>query len=301
MRVPAFAMTAHDSRGHESARHHVRAVTRAAGSSFYWAMRLLPAERRDAMFAVYAFCREVDDIADDPAPPESKRARLAEWRVEIARIYDGEWQTMTGRALAEAVPRFALDRADFLAVIDGMEMDVAGTMVAPAMSDLDLYCGRVAGAVGLLSIRIFGAHDARAPEFALALGHALQLTNILRDLRQDAALERLYLPRELLSCHGILSNDPATVLAHPALPAICEALARRAEEKYREAADALAACSGGALRPAVVMMVHYRRILQRLRREGWADLDRRVGVTRAEKLWIALRYGVLDRVAPMSG
>lgn len=270
---------------------HIRAVTKAAGSSFYWAMRILPPERRDAMFAIYAFCREVDDIADGDAPAEQKSRQLDDWRREIDLVYDGEPKHITARALIGPVSAYDLEREEFIAVIDGMDMDVRGLTVSPDMERLELYCRRVAGAVGMLSIRVFGAPQAR--DFAVSLGSALQITNILRDLREDAAMGRLYLPGELLSAHGVDSHEPATVLRHPALPAVCADLAEVARERFAEAGRALKHSPGGALRPAVVMMMNYRRILERLIEAGWRDIDQPVHVSTPEKLWIALRYGLL--------
>lgn len=277
----------------KAAQAHVRDVTRAAGSSFYWAMRVLPATRRDAMFAIYAFCREVDDIADGDAPTDEKRRMLDEWRAAVDRVYDAAPTTPTARALQVAVRRFDLRRRDFMAIIDGMAMDVGEPIVAPSLDELESYCRRVAGAVGLLSIRAFGATQHRAEEFALALGSALQLTNILRDLKADAAVGRLYLPDELLRASGIETRDPAQVLDHPALPDVCGKVAAMAAERYDQAVDALADCPGKALRPAVVMMRMYRRILDRLNERGWRDLDSPVSVSKPAKIWIAIRYGIL--------
>jgi presqualene diphosphate synthase len=200
----------------------IRAKVAAAGTSFYWAMRLLPAARRDAMFAVYAFCREVDDIADSADAPATKRAGLAAWRREIDAIYHGKAQWPLGRVLAEAVAAYRLRREDFLAVIDGMEMDAAADIRAPKLAELDRYCDCVAGAVGRLSVRIFGTDSPAADTVAGALGRALQLTNILRDLVEDAERGRLYLPREILLAHGIAGADPQAVLRHRRLPAVCE-------------------------------------------------------------------------------
>jgi phytoene synthase len=272
---------------------HVREVTRAAGSSFYWAMRILPPARRQAMFAIYAFCRVVDDIADGDAPDVEKRRQLAEWRTEIGRIYDGTPVHPVARALVRPTQTYGLRKEDFLAVIDGMEMDVGVGIRAPGLDDLDLYCRRVAGAVGLLSIRAFGAGGPKAEEFAIALGSALQLTNILRDIKEDAAIGRLYLPFELLRKYGIVSVDPDEVLAHPALPAVCDDLARIACGCFDRAEKALAECDRQTLRPAVVMMMHYRRILTRLMESGWRVLGRRVGISKVEKVWLAVRYGLL--------
>jgi len=272
---------------------HVRTVAAASGSSFYLPMWSLPKTRRNAMFAVYAFCREVDDIADEPASVAEKRARLASWRQEIEALFEGRPSQVTARALAAPCARFGLDKADFLALIDGMEMDAADDIRAPALSELELYCARVAGAVGRLSVRIFGATEAAADEVAYELGQALQLTNILRDLDEDAARGRLYLPRELLEAHGVAPRDPVAVLGHPALPGVCADLAAMARRRFANAAAALDKCARGPMRPAIAMMEIYRRILDRLEERGWTRLDQRVGLSKPEKLWIALRHGVL--------
>ena len=245
------------------------------------------------MFAIYAFCREVDDIADRDGASDGKLDELAEWRREIDSIYGGTPSYLTARALAGPAREFSLRLEDFLAVIDGMEMDVRGDMRAPTEAALEAYCRCVAGAVGLLSIRVFGAADAAAERFAVDLGAALQLTNILRDLRQDAALGRLYLPRELLAQHGIADRDPDAALGHPALPEVCAALARQAEARFAAAESNLLRSDAAALRPAVVMMHNYHLLLERLVRAGWRRLDEPVRVPTPAKLWIAFRYGVL--------
>ncbi|HLJ22034.1 MAG TPA: presqualene diphosphate synthase HpnD [Stellaceae bacterium] len=274
------------------ARAAVRARVEAAGTSFYWAMRVLPEARRDAMFAVYAFCREVDDIADGTAAPDLKRRDLDAWRREIDAVFAGHPATTTGRALLEPTRAFDLRREDFLAVIDGMEMDAA-EIRAPSLAELDLYCDRVASAVGRLSVRAFGVPTAAADRVAHALGRALQLTNILRDLVEDGARGRLYLPRELLETEGITASDPETVLEHPALPKVCDALAEMAEARFLEARTAMRECPRRPMRPAAAMAAVYHAILRRLRRRGWRDLSREVKVPGALKLWFAFRYGVL--------
>jgi phytoene synthase len=271
----------------------IRARVAAAGTSFYWAMRMLPEARREAMFAVYAFCREVDDIADSDDPPAVKHASLALWRREIDAIYAGRPLKALSQALAEAVAAYRLRREDFLAVIDGMEMDAAADMRAPALAELDLYCDRVASAVGRLSVRIFGTDIAAADRVAAALGRALQLTNILRDLAEDAARGRLYLPRELLSAQGIAEIEPAAMLRDPRLAAVCEKLADLAERHFAEARSAMRTCPRLAMRPAAVMGAVYHAILTRLRRRGWKDLDRDVKLPSPLKLWLALRHGLL--------
>ncbi len=165
---------------------------KARSSSFYVAMRILPAAQREAMFAIYAFCRDVDDVADEPGPRDERLAELANWRNDIAALYRGQTTHRT-RGLAVPVKQFGLKQEDFIAVIDGMEMDLEGEMLAPDAAKLDLYCDRVASAVGRLSVRVFGMPDADGVSLAYHLGRALQLTNILRDIDEDAEIGRLYL------------------------------------------------------------------------------------------------------------
>jgi presqualene diphosphate synthase len=271
----------------------IRRRVEAAGTSFYWAMRLLPQARRDGMYAVYAFCREVDDIADDLPTLAEKQAGLKMWRDEIAALYTGTPRHPVARALREPTARFALRRGDFEAVIDGMEMDAVADIRAPDLKTLDLYCGRVAGAVGHLSVHVFGDAGDDAHRVADALGRALQLTNILRDLAEDAGRGRLYLPRELLDRHGIRTDDPADVLRHPALPAVCRDLAEIAERHFAEAERVMALCSRRAMRPAAVMGAFYHAMLKALVAAGWRDPAARVGLSKPRKLWLVLRHGIV--------
>jgi presqualene diphosphate synthase len=277
----------------ESVEDAVRSRVQAAGSSFYWAMRILPAPRRAAMYAIYAFCREVDDIADEPAPLNEKRAGLAQWRSEVDAIFAGTPRQIIGRALVEPVAHYQLRREDFLAMIDGMEMDAAEDIRAPSLATLDLYCARVASSVGHLSVRVFGDASPAAGRVADSLGRALQLTNILRDLAEDAERGRLYLPRELLEAHGIRTTDPTEVLRHPELPAVCNDLAAITRRHYDDAASAMAQCSRRAMRPASVMCAVYRATLDRLAASGWRTLDKPVRVPTLVKLWMVLRHGLL--------
>ena len=268
----------------------IRRIVEDAGTSFYWAMRLLPRERREAMYAVYAFCREVDDIADGELPAAGKRARLDEWRGEIARIFEGEPQSTVGRALAAATRAYGLERGLMEAIVDGVEMDAAGEALAPDMDTLITYCNRVASAVGLLSIKVFGDDSENARRGAIALGHAMQLTNILRDAAEDAARGRLYLPRELLADYGIDATDPAAVIASPAVAAVCGDLAGVAEDRFAEAAESFAKCDRKALKPAFAMMDVYRLLLHRMQARGWTRLDRRPRIGPLARLWIALKH-----------
>lgn len=281
------------SDGLDEAWDHVYRVVEASGSSFISGMKVLPEERRKAMYAIYAYCREIDDIADDPLPYAEKKTALAEWRAEIDALYAGTPSKPTARALLGPVGDYDLRKEDFVALIDGMDMDAQDDLRAPSMEELKLYCARVAGAVGLLSVRVFGETSSARDEVALSLGLALQLTNILRDMREDADRGRLYLPRELLQKHGFDSDDPETVLAHPNIAALCDELAEMAEHSFTEAVAAMEQCSRKAMRPAIVMMHVYHAILVELRARGWERLDEPVKVSKFKKLWIALRYGVL--------
>lgn len=267
--------------------------TRAAGSSFYWGMRLLGPRRRLGMYAVYAFCREVDDIADGDAAPADKLGGLDRWREEIEAVYAGHAAMPLGRALVAPVAEFGLARDDFLAVIDGCAMDARQEMRRPSEAILDLYCDRVACAVGRLSVAVFGAPGPKGVAVAAALGRALQLTNILRDLREDAELGRLYLPGELLAAHGIESSDPDTVLGDPALSAVCATLGRRARDHFDAADRAMDACPRLAMRPARLMEAMYRDLLDRMERARWQVTDARARVPSALKLWYVLRHGLI--------
>ena len=269
------------------------AATQASGSSFYAGMRVLPKAEREAMFAVYGFCRQVDDIADDlQGERAERRAGLDAWRADIEALYAGG---DPGRAalVAEPVHRFGLAKADFLAVIDGMQMDADEDIRAPGMAKLDLYCDRVASAVGRLSVRIFGMDAAPGEALARHLGRALQLTNILRDLDEDAEMGRLYLPRELLDQAGITSSDPAQVIGDARVDQACRALAAEARAHYAAARKVMAARPRGRLAAPRLMGAAYGRILDRTESMGWAPPRRRVKVGKAELVWILLRHGLL--------
>jgi presqualene diphosphate synthase len=288
----AFDVVADDV-GEAALRRTIRHRVEAAGTSFYWAMRLLPLDRRDGMYAVYAWCREVDDIADGDWPVAQKLKALTAWREEIEALYSGRPRHLVARALQDPVRRYHLRREDFLTVIDGMEMDAREDIRAPDLMTLDLYCARVASAVGHLSVHVFGDPSNAAHRVAHALGRALQLTNILRDLDEDASRGRLYLPRELLDRHGIHDTDPAAVLGHPALPAVCRDVAAIAEAHFADSAGAMAHCRRRAMRPAAVMAAVYRATLRELLRRDWREPAMRVNLSKPRRLWLVLRHGLV--------
>ncbi len=266
-------------------------IVRDSGTSFYRGMRVLPPHRRHAMYGIYAFCRLVDDIADDETSHAAKRAQLQQWRDRIDSLFNGATDGPVTRVLAAATRAFDLRRQDFLAIIDGMEMDAGAPIVAPSLAMLDLYCDRVAAAVGHLSVRAFGDGSPAADEVAHALGRALQLTNILRDIAEDAARGRLYLPREWLDEAGVPAT-PEGALASPGLPAVCARLAALAHRYFDDARAAMARCDRRAMKPARLMGATYAALLARLEWRGWSQPAGRVSLPKWQKLWLALRHGL---------
>ncbi len=292
--IMSVATTAHLESAATGDIQYVESVVRQSGTSFYWSMRLLPPEKRRAMFAIYAFCREVDDIADDPGEEDGKRKQLAEWREEIGRLYEGEPTRRISRALVGPSRRFNLRKEDFEAIVAGMEMDAGDRVRIADTAELALYCDRVACAVGRLSTRVFGVDEPTGSQLAHALGHALQLTNILRDLEEDAQRDRLYLPEDVLRAHGIGSTEDAlAVLNHPASTEVFAQMAEVARERFCEAAAILAVCDRRNVRPATIMMEVYRRTFKRLMSRGWRRWAEPVSVPAIEKFWVAFRYGVI--------
>ena len=278
--------------GEVDPRAHVNRVVARSGTSFLWGMRVLPAERRRAMYAIYAFCREVDDIADEPGEVADKRRALAAWREEIDRLYAGRPEWLTTRALQTPVRRFDLPREEFLAIIDGMEIDAAPAVRMRRLPDLLDYCRKVAGSVGILSVHTFGVPMHPGPRIAEVLGNALQLTNILRDLKEDAALQRLYVPQEMLDRHGVAGRSPGAVFVHPGFAGVCAELAGLARGYYAEADRLLTELGWRKMRPAVLMMAVYRETLERLEKRGWKRIGGPIRLSRTRKTWLGLQYGI---------
>ncbi len=263
----------------------------AASSSFYAAMRILPPAQREGMYRVYAFCRAVDDIADEGGTRPERIAGLDQWRGDIERLYADGSVTERTAPLAEPVAQFGLRKTDFLAVLDGMAIDATSDVRAPDWQALDLYCDRVASAVGRLSVRIFGIAEADGVELAHHLGRALQLTNILRDIDEDAGLGRLYLPKEALDIAGIHETSIAVVIAHPALDHACRAVAARAYDHFERAKAVMGRCPGNTTRSPRLMAAVYGAMLEKLTRRGWAAPRIEVRHSKHQVLWAILRHG----------
>jgi squalene synthase HpnD len=264
----------------------------ASGSSFYAAMRILPRAQREAMFQIYSFCRQVDDIADSDGPRPERLAALQQWRDDIDALYRGDAPARL-RDYVPSVQKFGLKREDFLAIVDGMEMDVPQDIRAPDLATLDLYCDRVASAVGRLSVRVFGLGEDDGIELAHHLGRALQLTNILRDIDEDAGIGRLYLPREGLLHAGITSDDPHKVIADSALPKVCAPLAQRARAHFAKADEVMDRNPRRVVRAPRIMSKYYHAILDLLVARGFARPRDPVRLNKAARFAILLRYALI--------
>lgn len=267
---------------------HEYCRTKAAqsGSSFYYSFLFLPEERRRAVTALYAFCREVDDVVDDCSDVATAHATLAWWRQELAAAYHGAPQHPVARALAEVAPRFNLAEARLNEIIDGMQMDLELNRY-PGFEALRLYCHRVAGVVGLLSAEIFGYQDRRTLEYAADLGMAFQLTNIIRDVGEDARRNRIYLPLDEIERHGVSVADIIQSRETGNFRRLMAFQIERALGYYREAFVKLPAVDRRTQRAGIIMAAIYRTLLDEIRRDGCRVLTRRVSLTPLRKLWIA--------------
>lgn len=270
---------------HEAARETAR------NSSFYRAMAILPRPQRDAMFEIYSFCRAVDDIADGEGSREEKTAALDVWRRDIAALYDGGHAGLA-QGLITPLREFSFRQEDFLAVIDGMQMDVDENIVAPDAEKLDLYCDRVASAVGRLSVRVFGLPEQEGIDLAHHLGRALQLTNILRDIDEDAGIGRLYLPRELLIGAGILDATPEQVAARDDLDPVGRPLLAQARDHFYKAEAIMAGRPRAEIRAPKIMYLAYRAIWRRLDRRGFTAPREKISTPKLALLGAFLRYGL---------
>ena len=258
----------------------------ASGSSFYYSFRFLAPERRRAITAFYAFCREVDDIADECREPTVAGAKLAWWRDEVARLYAGTPSHPVTLALREAVEPFHLPQEAFEQIIDGMEMDL-GRVRYPDFKALRLYCHRVAGVVGEVAALIFGVSDRATLKYANKLGLAFQLTNIIRDVGEDARRGRIYLPQDELAEFGVGEADLLQRQMSENFRRLMEFQYQRAEQTYVEALALLPAADRKAQRPGLIMATIYRTLLQEIRQDGYRVLDRRIALTPLRKLWLA--------------
>jgi phytoene synthase len=258
----------------------------ASGSSFYYSFLFLPPERRRAITALYAYCREVDDVVDECTDPGVARTKLAWWRDEIARLYQGQAQHPVTRALADVVHAYGITADQLLTVIDGMAMDLDYNRY-PDYDTLKTYCHRVAGVVGLMSARIFGYTDPHTLEYAAELGLAFQLTNIIRDVGEDARRNRVYLPLDELAQAGIDAAQIVHGKDSAAFQGLMAKQVERALATYDSAFAKLPSADRKAQIPGIIMAAIYRTLLEEIRADGCRVLTQRTSLTPVRKLWIA--------------
>ncbi len=262
-----------------------------SGSSFYYSFLFLPKARREAITALYAFCREVDDIADECSDTALARTKLEWWRVELARTFAGEPSHPVSQALLPAIRAYDLAREQFEEIIDGMEMDLQHVRYADFKA-LQLYCYRVAAVVGQLAAAIFGYGERKTLKYAHDLGLAFQLTNIIRDVGEDARRNRIYLPQDELAQFGVQESDMLAGHSSPAFRALMAHQVARARTFYQQALQELPASDRRNQRPGLVMAAIYQTLLNEIENDGYPVLDRRISLTPLRKLWIAWRTWV---------
>jgi len=263
----------------------------ASGSSFYYSFLFLPPERRRAITALYAFCREVDDVVDQSLDPQLAATRLAWWRVELANLFAGKPQHPVTKALLPFAEKFSLEKEKLGEIVDGMEMDLTQTRYLD-WAGLERYCYRVAGVVGLLAAGIFGYRDPRTLEYAKNLGIAFQLTNIIRDVGEDARNNRIYLPMDELKKFDVPAADLLNARETPEFEKLVQFEAQRAKDYYARAFRALPAVDRKAQRPGLIMAAIYRTLLDEIERDGFHVLKAKTSLTPLRKFWIAWKTWV---------
>jgi len=263
----------------------------ASGSSFYYSFLFLPPERRRAITALYAFCREIDDVVDECSDPQLAATKLAWWRAEVANLFAGKPHHPVAKALDAVKEQFCIDAGRLNEIIDGMEMDLTQTRYLD-WKGLETYCYRVASVVGLLAAGIFGYRDARTLEYARELGIAFQLTNIIRDVGEDARKNRIYLPIEDLKNFGVPAADILHCRETPEFKVLMSFEAARARQHYEKALQALPAADRKPQRPGLIMAAIYRTLLDEIERAGFRVLTQRTSLTPLRKFWIAWKTWV---------
>ena len=263
----------------------------SSGSSFYYSFLFLPPQRRRAITALYAFCREVDDVVDECNDASLARTKLDWWRAEVAKLFAGEPHHPVMRALAPGIAPYGIAAARLNEVIDGMQMDLDQTRYLD-FAGLERYCYHAAGVVGILSAGIFGYRDQRTLEYAENLGLAFQLTNIIRDVGEDARKNRIYLPMDELRDFGVPVADLLNARPSEAFVRLMQFQAHRANTYYEKAYNALPAADRRAQRPGLIMATIYRALLAEIERDGFEVLTQRTSLTPLRKFWLAWKTWV---------
>jgi len=271
--------------------NNINHIVKKSESSFFWSMRLLPKAKREAMYTIYAFCRHIDDIVDGDLPIKEKQELLAAWREEIDNIYDKKVPaTEIGRKIYKNCMRFKLPKEEFLRLIESISMDLPKPMQAPKLNDFLKYCRGVAGVPGSLSLRIFGCKDENLiEELATSLGNALQITNILRDVKEDAQANRLYIPKEYLKKAEISSKKPSEVIVDKNLSVAREELAKLAAGDYAKANQVIQFLDKKTARPVKAIAAIYKKYFDIMQNRGWEIVSPKPQISKFNKLSLALR------------
>ncbi len=271
--------------------NNIQKMVKKSGTSFFWGMRLLPSAKRNAMYTIYAFFRHIDDIVDGEAPIQEKLDLIEAWRKEIDNIYDKKVPTTDiGRKIYKNCMRFKLPKEEFIRMIDSISMDLPEPIQAPSLQKFYEYCRGVAGVPGSLSLRIFGCNDENIiEELSSSLGTALQITNILRDVKEDAMVQRLYIPKEFLEKAGIQATDPLSVVVNKNLALAREELARIAGKCYDTAFEILKKLDKKTARPVRAIAYIYKRYFDIMQNRGWEVISPKPHLSRPLKLCLALK------------
>ena len=252
-------------------------------------MKILEKEKKNAMFAIYAFCKKTDSIADSFELKSIKKKKIKELRIEIEEIYNNKLNNNFRKTLKYYIDKYKLNKKYFLDIIKGVEMDINDIMICPSKKIFNLYCYRVAGAVGLISLKIFGYYNKKSKSFGLYLANALQITNILRDIKEDKSMGRMYIPRYILDKNGIKTNKIILILKNKKFPDACKNLSKFADLNFNNADKVLKSCSKKKLKSAILMMDTYKLLLKKLKKRGWDSLEEKVNLTKFEKFFLFLK------------
>ncbi len=271
--------------------NNIKNIVKKSGTSFFWSMRFLPKAKREAMYTLYAFCRHIDDIVDGDSSVAEKQELLQAWREEMDNIYDKKVPaTDIGRKIYKNCMRFKLPKSEFLQLIDSISMDVPNPVQAPNLNDFYRYCRGVAGVPGSLSLRIFGCNDEKMiEELSSSLGNALQITNILRDVKEDALADRLYIPREFLEKADISITDPKSVITDKNLVFAREELAKIASKDFQKAYELINHLDKKTARPVKMIASIYKKYFDIMQKRGWEVISPKPTISKFEKLALALK------------
>jgi len=267
----------------------IKNITKYPKSSFYWGMKILDREKRNDMFVIYAFCKEIDNIGDSHGQIRKKRQELKDWKKEIDEIYKNKTKKKLGKLLNNCIKKYKLKKNLFLEIIKGIEMDINNKMIAPKQKILNIYCYRVAGAVGLLCLNIYRENNKSSRSFGIALANALQITNILRDIKEDSLMGRLYMPKEILKKVGIKEKNINDIIKNKKFPNACKELAKLADTNFQVAEKKLKNCSKTKLKSAILMMNTYKLLLKKLKNNAWKNIEEKIHLTKLEKITLFLK------------